>query len=154
MDSDGQAKREYSQLLRMHERLLVQLHRIRDELEAPSTGALLKEIRNRTGVSPQTHLQEVRGQVGETIRALELSQANIQQELLQETGELSLDGVPNLPAHLARFLAERQELPGFSYEVRHDEVRGWIISWKEYTHTGTVRGFGQFYERPYAWLDE
>jgi hypothetical protein len=35
-----------------------------------------------------------------------------------------------------------------------DEVRGWMILWKEYTTRGTVRGFGQFYERPYAWLED
>jgi hypothetical protein len=33
-------------------------------------------------------------------------------------------------------------------------VRGWIVSWKEYTNRGTVRGYGQFCERPYAWLDD
>jgi hypothetical protein len=138
----------------MHERLIVQLVRIREELAAPTTEELLKEIRTRTGVSPQTHLMEIRREVEETIRALELSQANIQQELMEESGELAVEGVPNLPAHLARFLAERKEFPGFSYEVRQDEVRGWVITWKEYTHRGTIRGCGQFYERPYAWLDE
>ena len=55
---------------------------------------------------------------------------------------------------LARFLAERMEMPGFTYKVIHDENRGWIILWKEYTQTGSVRGSGQFYERPYAWIDE
>jgi len=49
---------------------------------------------------------------------------------------------------LARFLSERTQFPGFK-----DEVRGWVIRWKEYTHRGTVRGCGQFYERLYAWLD-
>ncbi len=69
-----------------------------------------------------------------------------------EQSEIS--GVGNLPATLARFLDERRELPGFTYEVLHDENRGWIILWKEYTQTGSVRGSGQFYERPYAWIDE
>ena len=45
-------------------------------------------------------------------------------------------------------------MPGFTYEVIHDENRGWIIKWKEYTAKGSVRGSGQFYERPYAWIDE
>ena len=65
-----------------------------------------------------------------------------------------ISGVGNLPATLARFLAERRDLPGFTYGVLHDENRGWIILWKEYTNTGSVRGSGQFYERPYAWIDE
>ena len=61
---------------------------------------------------------------------------------------------PTYPATLARFLAERRDMPGFTYQVLHDENRGWIILWKEYTQTGSVRGSGQFYERPNAWIDE
>lgn len=154
MNPDPQAKRQYSQLLRMHERLLHQLHRVRDELSAPGTKNLLRVIRNRTGSSPDLHLQEVSNQVEEAIRALKLSESATQQELLEDVQALDVDGAPNLPAHLARFLAERKELPGFSWEVDQDEIRGWIIRWKEYTASGTVRGYGQFYERPYAWLDE
>ncbi|MGD2067353.1 MAG: hypothetical protein PVI57_01610 [Gemmatimonadota bacterium] len=154
MDPDFQAKREYSQLLRMHERLLLQLQRVREELTAPGTRLILREIKNRSGSSPDTRLQDVISQVEEAIRSLKLSESNIQQELIEDVQDLSVEGVPNLPAHLARFLAERKEFPGFSWEVTQDEVRGWIIRWKEYTHAGTVRGFGQFYERPYAWLDE
>ena len=63
-------------------------------------------------------------------------------------------GVPDLPSPLQRFLAERTQFPGFTYEVVQDEVRGWVIRWKEYTARGRVRGFGQFYERPYAYLDD
>jgi len=66
--------------------------------------------------------------------------------------EFSVDGVTNLPAPLSRFLAERSQYPGFKYKVIQDDVRGWVIRWKEYTHRGTVRGYGQFYERPYAWI--
>ena len=29
-----------------------------------------------------------------------------------------------------------------------------FILWKEYTQTGSVRGSGQFYEHPHAWIDE
>ena len=54
----------------------------------------------------------------------------------------------------ARFLAERAQEPGFTYEVIQDPVRGWIVAWKEFTNRGTVRGYGQFCERPYAWLDD
>lgn len=51
-DSKLQAKHEYSQLLRMHERLLAQLQRVRDELTSPGTVSLLKEIKTRTGTTP------------------------------------------------------------------------------------------------------
>lgn len=154
MDPDQQAKREYAQLLRMHERLLTQLARVREEIDSPGTRQLLRDIRNRTGDSPEKNIADVIGAVEESIRALKLSESEIHLSLLDEHGDLEVDGVPNLPAPLARFLAERRELPGFTFEVQQDEVRGWVIAWKEYTTFGTVRGYGQFYERPYAWLDE
>ena len=141
MEVDHQAKREYATLLRMHERLVIQLQGIRDELVSPATKQLLKEIRNRTGNSPTSHIQEISAHVEESIRALKLSESNIQQEVLDDRVDTTIEGVPNLPPHLARFLAERVPLANFSYEVDQDEVRGWIIRWKEYTHRGTVRGY-------------
>ena len=150
-----QANREYSQLLRMQERLIGQLLRIRDELVAPVTESVMREIRNRTGSAPTEALGEVINEVEEAIRALKLLESEVQGALLEEPGEeFTVDGVSNLPAPLSRFLAERSQYPGFRYDVVQDEVRGWVIRWKEYTHRGTVRGYGQFYERPYAWLDE
>ena len=145
-------KREYAQLLRLHERLLTQLERVRAELTSSGTHTLLKVIRNRTGSAPD--LSEIMTSVEEAIRGLKMGESKIRSALLDEPGMLSVEGVPNLPAHLQRFLAERAQAPGFTYEVTQDEVRGWIICWKEYTHRGTIRGYGQFYERPYAWLDE
>ncbi len=148
-----QAKREYTQLLRLHEQLLGQLTRTRDDLLAPGTSSLIKEIKGRTGSAPD--LADIKTGVEEAIRALKLSQSNIQ-IAITEGGESSydVDGVPNLPPYLQRFLAERVSQPGFSYEVVQDPVRGWIICWKEYTHRGTVRGYGQICERPYAWLED
>ncbi len=153
--SRRQATREYSQLLRMQERLLTQFQHIRDELVAPVTTGLMKEIRSRTGSAPTDAMVELVGKVEESIRALKLLESEVQSALLEEPGEeLTVEGASNLPAPMARFLAERSTLPGFKYDVIQDEVRGWVIRWKEYTHRGTVRGYGQFYERPYAWLDE
>ena len=150
-----QANREYAQLLRMQERLLGQLMRIRDELVAPVTEELVREIRNRTGSAPSQTIADVISKVEEGIRALKLLESEVQSSLLEEPGEeFTVDGVSNLPAPLGRFLAERSQDPGFRYDVVQDEVRGWVIRWKEYTQRGTVRGYGQFYERPYAWLDE
>ena len=150
-----QANREYAQLLRMQERLLTPLQRVRDELVAPVTTGLLKEIRNRTGTAPTQAMADVISEVEQSIRALKLLESEVQSAMHEESGdEFVVTGISNLPAPLARFLAERSELPGFRYEVVQDEVRGWVIRWKEYTHRGTVRGYGQFYERPYAWLDE
>lgn len=147
-----QAKREYSQLLRLHERLMAQLQRAREDLTSAQTTSLLKDIRARTGDVPD--LTAISKAVEESIRALKLSQSHIRQAILEHHETVSVEGVPNLPAHLQRFLAERSQFPGFSYEVVQDDVRGWVIQWKEYTSKGTVRGFGQFYERPYAYLED
>ena len=151
-DTELQAKREYAQLLRLHERLLVQLHRTLEDLTSLQTAALLKDIRARTGTEPD--LTAINAAVEESIRALKLSESNIRQEILKHHETLEVEGAVNLPAHLQRFLAERAEFPGFSYEVVQDEVRGWVICWKEYTSRGTVRGYGQFYERPYAYIED
>lgn len=150
-----QASREYAQLLRMQERLVLQLQRIRDELVAPVTQGLMKDIRTRTGNAPTQAMADVIAEVEQSIRALKLLESEVQSQLQEDPGkDFAVSGISNLPAALARFLAERAELPGFHYEVVQDEVRGWVIRWKEYTQRGTVRGYGQFYERPYAWLDE
>ena len=148
------AQREYSQLLRLNERLLTQLSRMREELRAPGTQGLLRLIRSRTGHAPTESMADVTSSVEGAIRALKLCESEIRNALVEEHEELEVDGITDLPPQLARFLAERQQFPGFTYEVIQDEVRGWVIRWKEYTAKGTVRGFGQFYERPYAWIDE
>ena len=151
---EQKAKREYSQLLRIQERLLHQLQRVRDELGAPSTVKLLREIRNRTGTQAPESLGKVTAAVEQAIRALKVYESEIRRELLDDDEDYGVEGIPNLPAPLGRFLAERSEMKGFEYEITEDEIRGWVIRWKEYSENGTVRGSGQFYERPYAWLDE
>lgn len=152
-ETERQAKREYSQLLRLHEQLLGQFTRARDELLAPGTDSLVKQIKGRTGTAPD--LTELKTAVEEAIRALKLSQSTMQTAIdAAPDAVVEIEGVPNLPAYLQRFLAERAGQPGFSYDVVQDEVRGWMIRWKEYTNRGTVRGYGQICERPYAWLDD
>jgi len=149
-----QAVREYSQLLRIQERLLAMLQEALDEIGAPTTLNLLRQLRNQTGSKAPEDFGRIASSVEGAIRELKLFQSEIQNELLTDRVEVSVEGVSNLPAPLARFLAERSQNEQFSYEVRQDPVRGWIIAWKEYTAEGIVRGFGQFYERPYAWLEE
>ena len=152
-DGPNSAKREYTQLLRLHEQLMGQFTRARDELLAPSTNSLVKQIKGRTGTEPD--LTEIKTAVEEAIRSLKLSQSEIHAALNTErAADFEVDGINNLPQYLKRFLAEHAGQPGFSYEVVQDPVRGWIICWKEYTHRGTVRGYGQICERPYAWLED
>ena len=151
-DTELQSKREYAQLLRLHDRLLVQLQRSLEELTSSQTANLVRDIKARTGSEPD--LTGINAAIEESIRSLKLSQSDIRQAIMEHHVPIEVDGVPNLPAHLQRFLAERAQFPGFSYGVVQDEVRGWVICWKEYTHRGTVRGYGQFYERPYAYLED
>jgi vacuolar-type H+-ATPase subunit H len=147
--------RSFAQLLRQQERIIKALEDLRDELEAPTTRALIREARRHATRDVEEALGEVRDRVQETLRAAQVCQSEIHRELMVNPGRAQVvDGPSNLPPVMARFLSERQRTPGFTYELREDEVRGWIIHWKEYTHRGTVRGSGQFYERPYAWLDE
>lgn len=153
-ERDVVLSRTYGQLLRMQERLLSYLERARAELEAPSTDHLVKDVRRRTGSTIPGCLSEARSAVEEALRAVQLCESEIHRELSSSENDLTIEGVSNLPPPLARFLAERIDLPGFGYEIRQDSIRGWIIRWKEYTEQGTVRGHGQFYERPYAWLEE
>ena len=151
--SPSQAKREYAQLLRLHEQLLAQFMRAREELLAPGTDNLVKEIKGRTGSEPD--LTDIKTAVEESIRALKLSQSHLQGAVSDDVdGSFEIEGIQNMPAYLQRFLAERAQEPGFSYDVVQDPVRGWIVTWKEYTTRGTVRGYGQICERPYAWLDD
>ncbi len=147
------AKREYTQLLRLHEQLLGQFARARDELAAPNTDSLVKQIKGRTGSAPD--LTELKTSVEEAIKALKLSQSRIETAIADRlNASVDVEGISNLPVYLQRFLAERAGQPGFGYEVDQDPVRGWIIRWKEYTDRGTVRGYGQICERPYAWLED
>ena len=148
------AHREFAQLLRLLDGLLVQVNHLLEEVEAPTTGELLRTIRHVTGSTAADKLGEVTAALEEVIRAINLCDSGIRNELQSDHGPLEIEGVANLPAPLARFIAERSESNGFQYEILQDEVRGWIIRWKEYTDQGTVRGHGQFYERPYAWLDD
>lgn len=150
----AEARREYAQLLRLHERLAGQLRHVRDQLAAPDVRQLLREIRARTGDTPRDAVSDVRASVEEALRTLSVASSDAHAILTHGGDEAALEGVGNLPAPLARFIAERTRLDDFTYEVLQDEVRGWIVRWREYTADGHIRGFGQFYERPYAWLDD
>jgi len=149
-----QNARDLAQLIRLQERLFGDLQRIRGELSTPATHKLLKDIRNRTGAATDETFSKIRAAVEEAVRALKVFESELRQELFDDPDELSVEGIPELPPHLTRFLGERTKLDGFHYEVDQDPVRGWVIRWKEYTSQGTVRGYGQIFERPHAWLDE
>ncbi|MBI4540153.1 MAG: hypothetical protein HY704_11665 [Gemmatimonadetes bacterium] len=151
----GQGKREHASLLRLQRRLLTHIERLRDELAAPSTTALLRQLRHDAASRVADRTPTIKGAIEEAIRALKVWGSEIQDEMLVSGHDDSFTTlVGGLPPSLARFLAERQESADCRIDVLHDPDRGWIIRWKEYTHEGTLRGGGRLSERPYAWLDD
>lgn len=148
------AKREFAQLLRVQEHLLAQFELIRSELAAPAFKALLREAKKRSPSAAPDCFRDVNAAVEAALRALQVAEAEIRAELEDEVRELNVEGVSNLPPRLARFLSERRGIPGFTYQITQDRLRGWVIRWKEHSEDGGIRGAGQFAERPYAWLDD
>lgn len=146
--------REFTQLLRIQERLSAMLQEVLNELGAPTTLTLLRELRNRTGSSAGDTFGRITSSVEGALRELKVFESEVGKKVLDAPEDETLEGMPDLPAPLARFLAEKAQSPNFTFQVTEDPVRGWIISWKEYTEEGMIRGFGQIYERPYAWLEE
>lgn len=143
----------FSQLLRQQERAVALLQRILEEVDAPMTRSLVKRLRDEAVGDVGEGVGEVVARVEDAIRAVQYCESEIHRALVAAGTAESPSGPSNLPVALARFLAERRDSPGFAFETVQDPIRGWIIRWKEYSETGTVRGAGQFYERPYAWLD-
>lgn len=150
--TEKEAGSEFLQLLELHERLMRELQEVRDELGAPETKRMVSRLQARTGSIPEG-VGSVTAAIEEALRAIKLSESTLRTEMSQTHPEMKIDGIDNMPAVLARFIADRSANPGFHYKVIHDENRGWIVQWKEYWD-GNVRGSGQFYERPYAWLDD
>jgi hypothetical protein len=143
-----------SQLLRQQERALGHLQRIIDDVDTDMTRSLVKRLHSDAKAEVESAVGEVVAKVEAAVRAVQYCESEIHRELVATTGTVSADGPSNLPVALTRFLAERRDSPGFTYEMGQDPVRGWTVRWKEYSEKGTVRGAGQFYERPYAWLEE
>jgi hypothetical protein len=143
----------YSQLLRQQERVLHHLRSVKEDLDTSTTRALLDQLRGESDGDVEDAVSHVLAVIEDALRAAQHCHAEIQRELLAPARGSERIGPENLPPRLERFLAERQDTPGFTYEIHQDLVRGWIIRWKEYSKEGVVRGSGQFYERPYAWLN-
>jgi len=146
-------QRQQAQLLRFLERTLMRLEALADDLSSESTKRLVRALRRRTGASRSTGA-EVVSAVEDAIRNLKVWESEVLLPPKPAGDDPEVGGVANLPAFLARFISDRKELPGFTYTVSRDEERGWVIRWKEFTAAGEIRGSGQFYERPYAWLED
>ena len=151
--STGETAKVYSQLLRQQKRALGLLRRIIDEVDSPMTKSLLKRLRAETTGDLEEGVAEVVAKIEDAIRAAQYCESEIHRELVASLGEQASTGLADLPVILDRFLAERRDTPGFSFEMGQDPIRGWVIRWKEVSENGNVRGAGRFYERPYAWLE-
>lgn len=147
------SSKSFSQLLRQQERARAFLQRILDEVDAPLTKSLLGRVRTESSGDVEEGVRGVVAKVEDAIRAVQYCESEIHRELVASEEEEDENAPANLPIALTRFLAERRDSPGFSFEMGQDPVRGWVIRWKELSEDGSVRGAGQFYERPYAWLD-
>lgn len=149
-----------SQLLSQQERAIKLVQRIRDELDTPLTKALVGRLSKESKTEARESVVEVLSKVEDTLRAIQFCQSELHRELLapqkekaKSLGRETDPAAEGLPEAMLRFLATRQAVPGFTYELDRDAIRGWVIHWKEFTDKGAVRGAGHFYERPYAWLE-
>ena len=142
------------QLLRQQDRALQLLQQARMEIDAPVTRSLLARIRGQASDEVEAGLNQAADTLGTAIQAVQYCQSELRRELITARGKPTSAVRDELPAALARFLAERASAPGFSYETAHDPVRGWVVHWKRVTGDGTVRAAGHLCERPHAWLDE
>ncbi|CAN5737079.1 hypothetical protein BH23GEM11_BH23GEM11_15740 [soil metagenome] len=59
---------------------------------------------------------------------------------------------PEMAETLRRYLRRHARSRGFRHEILHDEVRGWVVRWKEVADDGSVLASGRLYERPWKWL--
>lgn len=143
-----------SQLLRQQDRALQQLQRALAEIDTPITKSLLSRIRAGSGGEVEAATGEAVVRLERAVHAVEHCLSETRRELLTARGTGERDAREHLPAAMERFLAERANAPGFSFQTVQDPVRGWVIRWKQQTADGIVRGAGQLCERPYAWLDE
>lgn len=148
-------KKEYAPLLRLQRRLLAHLEELRDELAAPSTNALVRQLHHGAGSHVAAHTPTIKATIEEAIRTVKVWGSHIEEEMANPADDsLASPLIQALPASLARFLAERRQNGQCRAHVFHDPERGWVIRWKEYTHDGKLRAGGQLAERPYAWLDD
>ncbi len=147
-------RRELSQLLGLCEHVSGELQLLRREMDSRLAQDLVDCIEEHLEGPLPGEMRRTSSSIDQALSHLETAIEEIGAQMRVPQCELQPEGVPALPPRLARFLAERREIPGFQFEVRQDAVRGWVVLWKEYGDNGILRGAGQFYERPYAWMDD
>jgi hypothetical protein len=142
------------QLLRQQERILGFLQQARGELDTPVAREMVAGIRGEVPPEVEEGFTRLVEGIQSAIQAAQYGESELRRALLTARGRDERELREHLPGGLARFLASREDTPGFSYGTVRDPVRGWGILWKQLTPEGTVRGAGQLWERPYALLDD
>jgi len=143
-----------TQLLRHHERALHYLQLATTEVDSPVTQTLVERLRKGATTDVEAGIAQVVEKLEAAIHSMQYCQSELRKELAHtHEAPLSRDR-ERLPGALARFVAERDGSPGFTWKANQDPVRGWSVHWKQMTGAGTVRGAGKLYERPHAWVED
>ena len=143
-----------AQLLTLNGRALQALQTVSQTLDTPATRTLLSKLRDEATTDAEASVEQVLARLEGLIQAMHYCQSELRRELENSQGRESLRDRDHLPGALGRFITERESSPGFSWETFQDPIRGWVVKWKQMTAAGTVRGAGQLWERPYAWMDD
>ena len=142
------------QLLTQNGRALQTLQTVSQTLDTPATRTMLASLRDETTTDAEAAVEQVLAKLEGLIQAMHYCQSELRRELENAQGGESLRDRDHLTGTLGRFVTERERTPGFSWETFEDPVRGWVVKWKQMTAAGMVRGAGQLWEKPYAWMDD
>jgi len=143
-----------AQLLTQNGRALQYLQTASQTLDTPATRTLLSKLRSEATTDAEAAVEQVLAKLEGLIQAALYCQSELRRELENSQGKESIRDRDHLPGALGRFITERESSPGFSWETFEDPIRGWVVKWKQMTAAGTVRGAGQLWEKPYAWMDD
>ena len=80
------------------------------------------------------------------IRSYYVSQSEIHAAVSEEvdTSSFQVEGIANMPTYLQRFLAERSQEPGFTYQVEDDPVYGLLQACVRCNDAELVPGTGHW----------
>jgi hypothetical protein len=143
----------YSQILRLQDRIRQILAQLQAELDSPAVRTIVAALEEERGSHVAAPVSRLRQVLLEVTDVVEDASREVAAELAQLSGEAS-PAAEELPLGLARFVAERSSVPGFSYETHRDFLRGWTVVWREELEDGSVRAGGLLYERPHAWVQD
>lgn len=138
---------------RQQDRIRQELLRLRADLDSPQARELRRGLRQGGRTDVAEGLTEILESVEAALRAVRTLEG-----VLRSPGGAGVRPYPDLPdelpLRLRQFLDERRRRGRLEWTLSGDPLRGWVLRWKEYTLSGTVRGSGRLYERPHAWIND